>query len=343
MSITVQRPTLRVVKNFKMKRAMAKIVTQIIAASTLFLLCKMAPAQTNAENDEQRAVAVTFDDLPLSRMNAQTWRQTTTKLLASINAERVPAIGFVNESKLYENGKLDTARVAVLQMWLDAGLELGNHSFSHPDLHRTELAAYKADILRGEEITKQLLAQKSMKPRYFRHPYLHTGMSLSVKKEVEAFLGEQNYTVAPVTIDNSEWIFAHAYALASERGDAALQQRVGEAYVPYMQEKFAFYEKLSRALFGREIKQTLLLHANLLNADYFTALARMLVERGYIFITLEEALRDAAYRSADTYIGPAGLSWLQRWAMTAGKDKSFFAGEPRVPDFVLQAAGMTSE
>ncbi len=304
---------------------------------------KTAHGQTQSATIIQRAVAITFDDLPLSRMNAKTWRQTTAKLLASITAQRVPAIGFVNESKLYDNGKSDTARVALLQMWIGAGLELGNHSFSHPDLHRIALADYKNDILRGEEITKQLLAQKSMKPRYFRHPYLHTGTNLAVKKEVEKFLAEHGYAVAPVTIDNSEWIFAHAYVRASERGDAELQRRVGEAYVPYMERKFEFYEKQSRDLFGREIKQTLLVHANLLNADYFDALAAMLVNRGYAFITLEEALRDEAYHSQDTYVGPAGISWLQRWAMTLGKGKDFFAGEPRAPEFVVKAAGLEAE
>lgn len=311
---------------------------------TLCLAFCMNPnAFAQASATPQRAVAVTFDDLPLTRMNPKTWRQTTAKLLASITAQRVPAIGFVNEAKLFEHERLDTARVALLQMWLEAGLELGNHSFSHPDLHRIELAAYKKDILRGEEITKPLLATKRMTPRYFRHPYLHTGTSLAVKEEVENFLTEHGYTVAPVTIDNSEWIFAHAYVLASERGDKELQQQVGAAYVPYMERKFEFYEQQSRALFGREIRQTLLLHANLLNADYFEALAAMLSKRGYAFIALEEALRDEAYDSPDTYIGPAGLSWLQRWAMTAGKEKSFFAGEPRAPEFVVKAAGLTSE
>jgi peptidoglycan/xylan/chitin deacetylase (PgdA/CDA1 family) len=303
-------------------------------------LAQTLPSSSSAA---QREVAITFDDLPLSRMNPRTWRQTTDKLLASIHAQNVPALGFVNEGKLYERDRLDTARVALLQMWLAAGFELGNHSYSHWDLHRVALADYKADLLRGEEVTAKLLAQKNVKPRYFRHPFLHTGASLAVKNDVENFLHEHGYSVAPVTIDNSEWIFAHAYVLASERGEIELQRRLGEAYVPYMESKFAFYEKQSRDLFGREIKQVLLLHANLLNADYFEALATMLMKRGYAFITLEAALRDEAYRSEDTYIGPAGLSWLQRWAMTQGKPKEFFVGDPRAPEFVLKAAGIASE
>ncbi len=309
----------------------------------LFSLNAMVAAQAQSPAKNQREVAVTFDDLPLTRMSPQTWRQTTGKLLAQINAKNIPAIGFVNESKLYEHDRLDTARVALLQMWLDAGLDLGNHSFSHWDLHRVAPEKYKADILRGEEITAKLLAQQGRRPRYFRHPFLHTGTSLAVKQEIEEFLNRHAYAVAPVTVDNSEWIFARAYDLALERGDEAMRKRIGEAYVPYMENKFEYYEKQSRALFGYEIKQTLLVHANTLNSDYFGAVANMLVRRGYAFVALEEALRDAAYRSEDTYMGPAGISWLQRWAMAQGKTGEFFKGEPRTPEFVLKAAGIDAE
>lgn len=318
-------------------------VTCLHVSVGLLFLAAIALAQTPFPAENQREVAITFDDLPLTRMTPQTWRQTTGKLLAQITAKNIPAIGFVNESKLYEHDRLDTARVALLQMWLDAKLDLGNHSFSHWDLHRVAPEKYKADILRGEEITAKLLAQQGRRPRYFRHPFLHTGTSLAVKQEIEEFLNRHAYAVAPVTVDNSEWIFARAYDLAVERGDEAMQKRIGETYIPYMENKFEYYEKQSRALFGYEIKQVLLLHANALNADYFGEVAAMLAKRGYIFIPLGAALRDHAYRSRETYTGPGGLSWLDRWALAQGKKGDFFQGEPRAPEFVLRAAGVDSE
>ena len=44
-------------------------------------------------------------------------------------------------------------------------------------------------------------------------------------------------------------------------------------------------------MFGREIPQVLLLHANALNAERFGAVADALVRRGYRFISLDEALQ----------------------------------------------------
>jgi hypothetical protein len=100
----------------------------------------------------------------------------------------------------------------------------------------------------------------------------------------------------------------------------------------------AYYVQQSMALFGREIPQVLLLHSNRLNADTFDALARMFEGRGYSFVPLDRAVSDSAYRSRDTYVGPAGITWLHRWALTAGKRGAFFAGEPTVPGYVERAA-----
>ena len=67
-------------------------------------------------------------------------------------------------------------------------------------------------------------------------------------------------------------------------------------------------------------------------------LASMFERRGYAFITLDRALEDPAYRSADTYTGPGGITWLHRWALTQRTAKTFFAGEPDVPGFVAELA-----
>lgn len=305
-------------------------------------------AQANAKQaqPQRREVAVTFDDLPVisvTRLDISLYQEITKKLLASITANKIPAIGFVNENKLYGDGQLDAARVALLQQWLDSGLELGNHTFSHPDLHRTPLDAFKANVVRGEEMTSRLLRQKGMRLRYFRHPFLHTGADLETKRKFEEFLQTRGYRVAPVTVDNSEWIFAAAYARAAERGDKEMMRRVAAAYVPYMESMFDYYERQSIALFGREIKHVLLLHANALNADYFGELAQMMKRRGYNFITLDEALVDKAYASPDSYTGRGGITWLHRWALTAGKRGAFFAGEPPTPEFVMKEAGVSVE
>ncbi len=116
--------------------------------------------------------------------------------------------------------------------------------------------------------------------------------------------------------------------------------RLASAYLDYMEAMVAYYEGQSRALFQREIPQVLLLHANALNARLLPDLVNRLRSRAYAFIDLETALRDPAYESADTYVGPGGITWLHRWAITRGVDRSLFAGEPRTPAWVQALAGI---
>lgn len=292
----------------------------------------------------QRFVAVTIDDLPVvsTRKDLKNRQEITRKLLKHITKAKVPAIGFVNENKLYTNDVRDETQIDLLRQWLDAGLELGNHTFSHMSLHDNSLEKYEADILKGEIITKEMSKAKSRPFRFFRHPYLWTGLSLEIKSDLNSFLSEHNYTIAPVTIDNSDWIFASAYDKAFDKNDKKLMRQIGSAYVPYLESKFDYWERQSVKLFDREIKQTLLLHANFINSDYFDDIARMLKKRGYKFITLEEALKDEAYKLQDNFVRRNGISWLHRWAIDKGKG-NVLPDEPKTPDFVLKAAGVKSE
>jgi peptidoglycan/xylan/chitin deacetylase (PgdA/CDA1 family) len=288
-----------------------------------------------------REVAVTFDDLPAvpASIPLERQRTLTRDLLRSIKTYNVPAIGFVNEGKL--GG--EPAKAKLLEQWLDAGYELGNHTFSHPDLHRIDVAEYERDIEKGERVIRPLLQKRGRELRWFRHPFLHTGTSLDTKRRIETFLSKRGVRVAPVTLDNSEWIFARAYENAIAKGDVKLKDRLGREYIAYMDRKLAYFEQQSLALFGRNIRHTLLVHANALNADWFDELAESMRKRGYTFISIDRALADPAYASADTYTGPAGLTWIHRWALTQKKPREFFAGEPTTAKWVLDAAGMDSE
>jgi peptidoglycan/xylan/chitin deacetylase (PgdA/CDA1 family) len=293
---------------------------------------------------QQRTIAVTIDDLPVisTRRDLKNRQEITRKLLGHVKKAKVPAIGFVNENKLYRDGKRDEAQVDLLRMWLDAGLELGNHSYSHRSLNRIELADYQEDILKGETITKELLAAKGRELRYFRHPFLQTGRSMEVKASFGEFLEKHGYTIAPITYDNADYIFSRAYDIAFDKGDKKLMKQVGDAYVPYMEAKLAYWEEQSKKLFGREIPQTMLIHANFINSDYFDDLAAMMKKRRYKFVDLETALKDEAYRLPDTYVGPAGISWLHRWTLEKGRE-AIVPNEPEVPEFVLKLSGFESE
>ena len=308
----------------------------------VFCFLAITAAATFAQT---REVAVTIDDLPaastVTDINFQ--QKLTSDLLTKLKKYDVPAIGFVNEGKLYKDDSLVSERVNLLKQWLNAGLDLGNHTFSHKSLHQIPAKDYFEDLLKGEQIIRGLIENAGGELIYFRHPYLHTGRNVETRDSLNNFLKEHNYKIAPVTIDNSDWVFARGYEKALLNNDSTMMKKIADAYIPYMESKFEHFEFVSRELFGHEIKQILLIHANKINADNFDKLADMMIKRGYKFIALKDALEDKAYNSEDNFFGAGGISWLHRWALTKGLNKEIFKTDLPAPEFVMKYAGIESE
>ncbi len=217
----------------------------------LALLCaislSLCPRIAQTPQKPDRQVAITIDDLPAGmadRLPAADITAMTTKLLGTLRDQKIPVVGFVNEKKLYKPGEVDE-RIKALQMWLDYGFELGNHTFSHASLNQVGLKAWEDDVIQGESVTRMLLAPRKMKLRYFRHPYLDTGRDLQTRREAEAFLVERGYRIAPITLDGWDWMFAGLYEDAKKRNDTALQQQIVKEYLAYHDAAIAYAEQLS--------------------------------------------------------------------------------------------------
>jgi peptidoglycan/xylan/chitin deacetylase (PgdA/CDA1 family) len=288
-----------------------------------------------------REVAITIDDLPVAHSgpNAcqpERLKEQTTRLLEPLRARRIPVTAFVVGRACPDLSPAE--RKQALELWRSAGVELGNHTYSHRDLNDMPIAEYEADILRNDRELKATLGVDRI--RYFRWPFLHTGKDQATKQRLQKFLAGRGYREAPVTFDNSDWMFSSVYSRALGAGDAALAEKARAGYVPYMESVIEFFEKRSVEVVGREFPQILLLHANLLNARMLPELLAMLERRGYRFVSLDEALRDPVYGLPERYAGPGGFSWLHRWSKTKGMPNH---GEPDEPEWLVQASRQPSK
>src|SRR5918997_993418 len=108
-----------------------------------------------------RRVAVTIDDGPVvnEMQDLANFERVSSGLIGALQAEQVPATIFINERQLNVPGQRD-ARVAVLERWLDAGFELGNHTYSHPSANNVPLWQFEDDVVKGEVITQSLLERR---------------------------------------------------------------------------------------------------------------------------------------------------------------------------------------
>jgi peptidoglycan/xylan/chitin deacetylase (PgdA/CDA1 family) len=311
----------------------------------LWLIPAVNPARKQSASGtpgkQQRQVAITFDDLPGavpatpnspgSFTNLERYNQAIPAIL---RAHHAPATGFVNEKKLQVRGERD-ARVALLQKWVDAGLELGNHTYSHANFNQISLQEMEDEIIRGEVVTSALLASAGKRERYFRYPYLHTGPTADVKEAFEAFLKSRGYKNAPVTIDNADYMFNDVLDAALAAKDSSLAERVKQEYLRFAETALDYFEDSSRKLFQREIPHVFLLHDNEINTETLDGLLTSLEKRGYRFVTLEDALTDPAYATPDRFVGTAGISWIDRWRVFFGQ-KADYEHDPDPPDWIVK-------
>jgi peptidoglycan/xylan/chitin deacetylase (PgdA/CDA1 family) len=109
---------------------------RFLIVALLLLLSPGLLAQT-------RSVAVTFDDLPglyVTTCDADAYRRMNQQLVDAIRGNAMPALGLINESKLCPEKRGQLA--SILGIWLDAGLDLGNHTFSHVDFNTSTIAEF---------------------------------------------------------------------------------------------------------------------------------------------------------------------------------------------------------
>jgi peptidoglycan-N-acetylglucosamine deacetylase len=272
-----------------------------------------------------REVAITIDDLQRGGdggpYDPAAVRAMTLNLLRPFREQKIPLIGFVNAGR---NVKNPAELRRILNLWLDAGADLGNHSFSHIDINAVPLDLYTADILKGEPALREVLEPRGKKLVFYRHPYLHAGDTAEKKSGLQSFLDQHGYRVAPVTIDDGDYEFAALYTRPESR------TRARREYLPYMESVVSFFESLSVEVTGHEIPQILLIHASQLNADLMPELLAMFRRRGYTFVSLEQALHDPAYQLPENYVvqgrarsGAVGAGWLRGARQVANARRCF--------------------
>jgi len=304
----------------------------LLAVIAALLVATPALAQT-------RKVAVTFDDLPYQAADAQLCDPAqamalTRDFLAMLKPLKTRATAFVNEHKVCEAQRA-TLLPSILDAWLAAGIDLGNHTATHPNIHRITAEAWLADVDAGAPYTAAALKRRGKTLRWFRHPFLFTGETPEKKAVMAEGLKARGYTVAPVTIDNNDWMFAALYRKAEAARDKAQMQKIGEAYAAHMSTVLDHFEPYSAELtVGRDPAQVLLLHANSLNRDWYPKIHALYLARGYRFVPLGEALKDPVYALPETWVKKNGVSWLHRWTQAQGRPVRW---EPDPPEWVMTA------
>lgn len=280
-----------------------------------FSLCGTAQAQV-------KQMAVTFNQLPhqwpLAEVSLNRINIATVKLLNLIEEYRVPVVGFVNEKELLKLREFDR-RFALLNLWIQNGVELGNGGYANIALADTSLQGFETQLVLGNNITGLLMSESGKRVRYVRFPGNYIGATPAERAEIIAFAEELKLTQVPVTMDFNDQDFVAAYSFYKSKGNNKKMQEVADAYLAHADQCMQYYEALSVRVWQRQVAHVLQLNVGELQADVFGRLVRVIKARGYTLVPLDKALADEAYAtSLNDYSGPDGVTWLYRWANLKG-------------------------
>jgi peptidoglycan-N-acetylglucosamine deacetylase len=237
-------------------------------------------------------VALTFDDLPSHGPLPQglTRVDVASSIIGTLQKHKAPpTYGFINAKKIDDR----PADAEVLRLWRAAGFPLGNHAYSHMDLHANPQEAFERDVLANEPALRTLMGDRDW--RWFRYPYLREGDTPEKYRGVRAFLAKQGYRVAQVTLDFSDYAYNDPYARCLARNDADALAWLQQSYLDRAAESLTRGQDAARAIFGRDISHVMLLHIGGFETVMLPRLLELLHERGFVLTTLDEAQTDPAY------------------------------------------------
>jgi peptidoglycan/xylan/chitin deacetylase (PgdA/CDA1 family) len=275
---------------------------RVVIAALLACVAFAAPAAEPA----RLKVALTFDDLPLNGAQPAgiSKSQMARDTLAVLKKYRVPAAyGFINALGL-EN---DPDGALMLQLWVQAGNPLGNHTYTHLNLDKNSADDFTREILRNEPVLELLMPPGGKHDfRFLRYPYLHEGDTLEKRRAVRAFLAQHHYQVAETTLDYEDYAWNTGYAHCLDKHDAKSIAWLRESYLATADEWMRAQRDMSRQLWGRDINHVLLLHQGAFSATILPDLFALLKKQGYELVTLEEAQSDPVYAEDPDIAMPGG-------------------------------------
>jgi peptidoglycan-N-acetylglucosamine deacetylase len=283
--------------------------------AALIVFSFFCAAPTRAQDFPQltgtHPVLVTVDDLPLgsNRLHPDPAERAriTRDLLAVLRKHEIRAVGLVTW-----NNTDGPAGEKLLEQWLQAGHELGNHSYRHLDYPRTDADAYIADVEKARTTLEAFLGPRGQRLRFFRFPFLREGETPAKLARMREWLAATGQRNLPVTIDDQDWSFEEPWVKARQAGDAARLARLGEDYQHALRLETLLYTAAGDELFGRPTPQILLLHANEVGTAQWDALFTWMKGRGFRFATADEVMADPAFAEPHDFVGRYGGSLWER-------------------------------
>ncbi|GAB4232786.1 MAG: polysaccharide deacetylase family protein [Acidobacteriota bacterium] len=285
---------------------------RVILVLASWLLVVPALGQDGKEQDSTPRVAITFDKLPyMEPLGFWAPREVGRAILRTLEEYSAPATGFVVEEKIVDRPET----VAVLEDWIAAGHQLGNNTWGYVDLNEVDEDEFWWQTRDGLRTLRRFV-KLGVEPILFRFPMLHEGSTPGKKHRVAYMLRRAGYVSVPATVFFEDYEFN--FVLRDIENEPEKVSRLRGIYLAAFEGALSYAERQAEAVFGRPVAQILRLHPGIATAQFLDGVLATLRHKGYEFVTVQEALEDSAYQEVEDYVGPLGLSFIDRVAATRG-------------------------
>jgi len=287
------------------------------------LFSQGAAPKTSPNNAARPQLALTIDDPTLSLGSILKWQEANSRILKAISEKNVRAALFVCGMRVDEadGAKLITA-------WDQAGHLICNHSYSHKFYgEQTSYADFAVDFLKNEKV----IAPYRNRAALFRYPFLKEGDTADKRDRFRALLKERGYRVGHVTIDASDWYVSQRFVDRLGKQPKATAAPYRDYLVAHLLDRATFYRQLALDVLGRDIRHTLLMHFNPLNAFVLPDVMNAFVAAGWQWVDASLAFEDPVFRRQPQTL-PAGESLVWALAKETGRfeDRLRYPGEDDV-------------
>lgn len=260
-------------------------------------------------------VTFTWDDLPAHSVlpPGETRVDIGRKIVAAMKEAHMPPVyGFVNGIWTEH----EPASEPMLKEWRDAGLYLGNHTWSHMNLNAQPLPDWEADLLKNEPLLEKYAGGTDW--HWLRYPFLAEGDTAQKRAAARKFLAQHGYRIADVTMSFGDYMWNEPYARCVAKKDTAAIAELEKSYLAAAAADVDYRRAMARALFGHDIPYVLLMHVGAFDARMLPRLIQVYQDKGFSFITLQQAESDPYYKADLDLTLPAGPAPLEEMMHARG-------------------------
>jgi hypothetical protein len=321
-------------RNWHRRKFLSSAVQALSAASvapwlSASVLAAAAPAPSSPPGRTVKPpppqLALTMDDPTVNLASAMRWPDANYRILKAIASRNIRAALFVCGVRVE-----DVAGPQLLSAWDQAGHAICNHTYSHFSYNdsATSYSDFAVDFLKNEKVIAPYHTRASL----FRYPFLKEGDTAAKRDQFRKLLHERGYRVGHVTIDASDWYVDQRFVDRLSGSDSGLHVAAyRDVLIAHLLDRAKFYRQLAIDVTGRDVRHTLLLHYNVLNALVLPDIFSAFEQAGWQWIDASLAYEDPIFR-AEPKIVPAGESIVWALAKESGQfnDRLRYPGEDSV-------------